>query len=256
MAKQKRSPKYPFIPLEKALDRARQFYEAEGQNSASVPVAMQDWGYSPKSSGGLQTIGALVGYGLLEDQGSGSERRLKLSELALRILLDKRPDSKERDQHKRDAFLSPKIFRELWEEWGPGALPSEANMHHMLVFERNFRDKSVHDFLKVFTSNIDYCKMSSGEDVEDFNLGGQSNEQREDFESPAIESSVIEPPAVGKSMKQDTLDLDEGVTLLQWPANISLASFGELRDWMDFQLKRIESRAKKAETFPDDEKEE
>src|SRR4051794_18119731 len=91
-----RSPNYPFIPLEMALMRAHQFYEEEKRGWAAVPVIAKHWEYSERSSALLQTIAALKSYGLMEEEGRGQERRLKLSELALRILLDQRPNSLER----------------------------------------------------------------------------------------------------------------------------------------------------------------
>ena len=57
-----RSPSFPFISLREALDRARAFYEAEQRNSARPETAAAHWGYSPKSSGGKQTIARLERY--------------------------------------------------------------------------------------------------------------------------------------------------------------------------------------------------
>src|ERR1035437_5342820 len=91
--KRERSPNFPFIGLAAAIQRARDFYDQEKRGSAAVSVIATHWGYSPKSSGLIQTVAALKSYGLMEDEGRGEARRLRLTERALRILLDNRTDS-------------------------------------------------------------------------------------------------------------------------------------------------------------------
>src|ERR1700693_2776438 len=89
-----RSARFPFISLKTALDRATKFYEHERRGTAPYPTAAQYWGYKASSSSATQTFGALRSYGLLD----GTRKNMRLSELALRILLDKRPDFTERNQ--------------------------------------------------------------------------------------------------------------------------------------------------------------
>lgn len=102
-----RSPNFPFISLEQALGRSRQLYDQEKRGMAALAVVSGHWNYSLKSSGLVQTVGALKSYGLLEDEGRGLDRRVRLTDLALRILLDPRADSPERRELIRQAALSP-----------------------------------------------------------------------------------------------------------------------------------------------------
>src|SRR3954452_16984189 len=108
-----RSPSFPFISLREALERARAFYEAEQRNAARPETAAAHWGYSPKSSGGKQTIAALRAFGLLE-----GDTLVKLSGRALRILLDDREGSEERSRLVQQAALMPPIHARLWERYG------------------------------------------------------------------------------------------------------------------------------------------
>src|SRR4051794_11328656 len=85
--KKNRSPSYPNIPLDIALERARVMYREEGRRAVPVPALVVHWGYSPKSSGGLLTVAAMKKFGLLEDQGSAELRKASLTPLAMRILL-------------------------------------------------------------------------------------------------------------------------------------------------------------------------
>src|SRR6478672_3684481 len=94
--KKVRSPSFPFVGLREALDRARAFYEAEQRNSARIETAASHWGYSPKSSGGKQTIAALRSFGLLD-----GDSLVRLSGRALRILLDERLDERGDSEERR-----------------------------------------------------------------------------------------------------------------------------------------------------------
>src|SRR5271157_2723435 len=94
--KRTRSPAYPYINLETAILRAKEFYDKELRNAANVNVAAKHWGYVEASSNAAQTVAALINFGLLQDEGVGDKRRVRLTQSGLRILLDTRPDSKER----------------------------------------------------------------------------------------------------------------------------------------------------------------
>ena len=91
-----RSPNYPGINLEAALEKARILREREGKHYAPIETVLKHWGYVPKSSGGLVALSALKKFGLIDDQGKGEKRQVKLSDLELKILLDDREESKER----------------------------------------------------------------------------------------------------------------------------------------------------------------
>src|SRR5437870_2499127 len=110
--KRRRSPSYPAIDLESAIERARELYAREGRNTAPNEAIMEHMGYSAKSGPGFGVLGALKRFGLLRAEGSGKSR---LSDLALRIILDEREDSSERDKAVKEAALAPAIHREIWE---------------------------------------------------------------------------------------------------------------------------------------------
>src|SRR3546814_1569196 len=55
----------------------------------------KDWGISAKSSSTDRTVAAIQSFGLIEDSGSGENRKIKLSELGARILADARPGVRE-----------------------------------------------------------------------------------------------------------------------------------------------------------------
>jgi hypothetical protein len=159
-----RSAAYPFIPLDKALARAEVLRKAVGKNDTRVVSAMSHWGYGEKSSGGIQTAAALKQFGLVEDSGAGKDRRLKLTDLAMRILLDQRPDSQDRKQLVQRAALLPKMHQELWERWGRD-LPVNAELRHYLLLDRNFNENGADDLIKEYRVTISYAGLLDSDSI-------------------------------------------------------------------------------------------
>lgn len=158
-----RSPAFPFITLERALERVRQFYGEEKRGAAPLSRAVMHWNYSPGSSGALQTIAALRQYGLLEDVGgSGANRQLKLSDLAVRIVVDQREDTSERIANVKAAALSPPIAAEIFERWSDG-LPSDGTLHHFLVIEKKFAEAAAFTAVKILKENQRFAPISGSD---------------------------------------------------------------------------------------------
>ena len=147
-----RSPNFPFISLGRALERARQFYKHEKRGAAPFKVAAQHWAYSPSSSGALQTAAALKQYGLLADVDAGKDRKVRLTDLALRIVLDTREDSSERDQLKRQAAMTPPVAAEIYNKY-PDGLPSEGTLNHYLVLDRSFNPQTAVKVVRILKEN-------------------------------------------------------------------------------------------------------
>lgn len=148
-----RSPSFPFIGLREALDRARAFYEAEQRNAARPETAAAHWGYSPKSSGGKQTIAALRAFGLLD-----GDVLVKLSGRALRILLDEREGSEERLRLVQQAALMPPVHALLWERYR-AELPSSKTLRLSLILDEGFNENSVDDFLSEYRETLEYARL-------------------------------------------------------------------------------------------------
>lgn len=164
--KKHRSPAYPFIPLKKALERAHVLYQHERRHPTALPVAAKHWGYGEKSSGGLQTVSALKQYGLVEDVGGTTGRRVKLSELALAILLDEVPDSADRAAALKRAALSPKLYAEMFEKWGV-ELPSDESLRTYLKRDKLFNDDAVGGVIKDYKDTLEYANLSNSDKIPD-----------------------------------------------------------------------------------------
>lgn len=245
-----RSPSYPAVDLKTAIERARTFYQHEKRSAASVLVASQHWGYSFSSSGGKQVLAALIAYGLMEDKGSGEQRQVHLTDLAFRILLDERPESPERDEALRRAALMPKIHQELFGRWSD-ELPSNPNLRHYLLIEKKFNENAVDDFIRQLRSTAEFAKIYSRTPL---SIGVPPTEEDEGQTAAAGSVAGMEPPVgnpislgfppspsrpTAAHVRQDTFSLDEGQVVLQWPAQLSEASYEDLKDWLELQLRKI-----------------
>nr|WP_136252715.1 hypothetical protein [Ningiella ruwaisensis] len=165
-SKRVRSPAYPAVSLKLAIKKAQEFYKVEGRNEAFLTVALTHWGYSPNSGNGLKLVAALSSYGLADTTGSGKNRKIKLSDLALRILLDNRENSLEKNQAIQSLALKPKIHQKLWNLWGAD-LPSIENMNHHLIFEEGFNEKFVNSFVKDYRETIEFSQLANVQNGEE-----------------------------------------------------------------------------------------
>jgi hypothetical protein len=151
-----RSPSFPFISLPEALRRARELYDAERRNLVHPDVAVACWGYSPRSSGGKQTIAALRAYGLLEDVRGD----LRLTDRAQHILI-REAGTAGRSDLLRQAALSPPVFAKLWERYGAD-LPSDKSLRSYLILELKFNENAVEDLLRSYRETLAFAELLPG----------------------------------------------------------------------------------------------
>lgn len=152
-----RSPAYPAIDLPKAIELAEKFKGYAGRSAVTVSHVLEHWGFKGASSNGMKIIAALGYYGLIHDTGTGDKRKIQLTERAWRIVVD-HEESDARAQAILDAALSPKIFKELWEEWGSD-LPPEAEIRSHLIFEKKFNERAVSGLIADYKTTLDYAGL-------------------------------------------------------------------------------------------------
>ncbi len=95
--KRHRSPAYPSLSLRDAVEKAKILYEHEKRTAFDPEVALSHWGYEPSSANGMRAIAALKQYGLLIEERADGEHTLKLSELAIDVLI---PEEEGGEEHK------------------------------------------------------------------------------------------------------------------------------------------------------------
>ena len=130
---------------------------------ADLPLLFKFWSMTPKSSRGLHDVAALIKYGLLEDQGSGAARQVRLTETARLIIGDRRPGSLDRQRLIREAALKPSIHQEMWEslssdvEW-----PSDDSIHYDLTMKKRFTPSGAKEFMREFKATIEFAGLRGG----------------------------------------------------------------------------------------------
>ncbi|MGA9795825.1 MAG: hypothetical protein WBQ17_09850 [Rhizomicrobium sp.] len=165
--KKERSPSFPFIPLEKAVWRAGALLEAHKREPARLASVATTWGYAPKSSGLQQTVAALKQYGLVEDTGSGEDRKIGVTELARRILVDQRPGAKE--GAIKEAAIMPRLIGEYIQRWVPDR-PSDAHCVSELELDRGFNAEGAKLFLRVFDETVAFANLGSSDSLSESQL--------------------------------------------------------------------------------------
>lgn len=153
-----RSPAYPYIPLARALERAEQLKAAEGFYAVPPESAYKAWGFGGKSSGARQTLAALKHFGLITYVGLGEGRKVRLSDLSKRILLDSRPDSPDKPKLIREAALKPAIHADLISQF-PNGLPSDTTLHTFLVLQREFNESGAKDLIAEFRETASFAGL-------------------------------------------------------------------------------------------------
>src|SRR5437763_7795145 len=89
-----RSPSVPFICLARALLRARTLYDGVAQALLTIEEVANVWGLAPKSSAALQTVAALLAYGLAETGKKGDSRQIAISDRGARLFANPPPRSR------------------------------------------------------------------------------------------------------------------------------------------------------------------
>lgn len=218
-----RSPKYPTISLEAAVARARAFYDKERRNTVPVPIAVKHWGYQPKSSGGLKTVAALINFGLMGDKGSSDERKVFLTDAAMRILLDNRAESPDRLKLIQDAALKPKIYSDILASY-PDGLPSDETLQHFLIFEKDFNTESVRGFLKDFRATLAYAKLADSgnfealpENIDENQMQQPATPERKPPQAPGqpiVLSELLSPSVLEREWMRGKLPQDKSYRIM------------------------------------------
>lgn len=254
---QGRSPPYPFVTLEKAVERATQLLEYSKGHPVRSVSAVSAWGYQPKSSGGIQTIAALKSFGLLTDTGSNEDRKVQLSDLARRLLRGPPPDVK-RDL-LRTAALSSKVISEYWAEWRDDR-PPDSDCRWDLVDNRGFTEEAAAKFLSIYDSTVAYAGLASSDMAED-EIGVSSAPSSAPVEDERMEKQPhqsrpaafaggtiqSQPEAVPNGMRKAVFPVSEGDVTLIFPNSLSPEALEELGDYLEIFLRKAKRETQKAE---------
>lgn len=235
-SKRDRSPSFPFIPLNKAVERAREFHDKYKHHPArAINAVSEAWSYKTKSSGASQTIAALKAYGLLSDSGTGTDRKISLTELAKSILVDERPGV--REKALRIAALRPEIISSHWERWDNDR-PPDVECISELHLDKGFTKDSAQKFLSIYDETIAYAKLNKDAKIKDRDSNEEGESEHEDEKPDKTRRNPARPP-MKSGMDHATISLDEGEVFFQWPAKISDASREDIETLIEIVRRKI-----------------
>jgi hypothetical protein len=155
-----RGPAYPYLPFPKVMDRVLKVH-GDGLTRMEVnPVSYyKSWGYSKENGNARQTMAALNHFGLVEYIGRGKDRKVKLSKLALTIVLDKNPGSITRALAIREAALKPSVYSALWNNFDGSLVPDHA-MEKYLTLDLNYSEDAAQKVISGYRDTFSYANLS------------------------------------------------------------------------------------------------
>ena len=151
--------RFPFISLNKALDRAQSIFDNDKNGKGlKVPVAFAAWGYSDKSSGGFQTVAALKGYGLLADEGANDDRAVKLTSEARQYFQTEIEGDK---AALRSNFSSrPSLMAHLLEHWASGTVDDPVARTYLKT-TIGMNEQSARSALGIYKENLSHINSKT-----------------------------------------------------------------------------------------------
>lgn len=150
-----RSPNYPAIGLEEAVQRLKRIYDTQRRYPATREVLVKLMGYGSLNGASATIASALSKYGLLEGQGD----QLRVSELGQDLVLRRKGDQEYTEALRTAAFL-PAFFRELRDQY-PEGLPSEHSLRATLI-KRGFNPKAIDGAIRAYRDTIEFLDAEVG----------------------------------------------------------------------------------------------
>jgi len=156
--KRVRSPNYPSLTLQKSLELVEALLKQHSRYFVVLEIAGKCWDISAKSSYISQHIAALTAYGLIDSEGEKDSKKIKVSDLAFKILMDKRPNSEDRETLIKEAALKPNVFKKIYESY-PTVFPADDTLDYELKTQYGFNPARVTDFINIFKQTFEFAKV-------------------------------------------------------------------------------------------------
>lgn len=148
-----RSPRFPFIPLEEAVEILRKLeaFHIAPDKRLRRPDMLKALDYASFHGAAAKTVAALRAYDLLEREDDGAA----ISELGHSILSAKSPEKKR--EFLQRAALSPLTFRMIWRR----ARHCTDDELKALLLERDFTESGAERASSIYRENDQYAALHS-----------------------------------------------------------------------------------------------
>ena len=159
-----RSPNYPGIDLEDAIDSVVKLYNSLGRNEFDSDDAIKAWGYSSGSGPVRVRMAALRQFGLVDGR-RGESRRVSRTGL---FFATRDQSSAEYQDALRATAVRPPLFAKARDAM-PNA--SDGALRQWLLMDEDFSDEGASRFVEVFRSTmrfagLDNIGISSGQEYD------------------------------------------------------------------------------------------
>jgi len=192
--KRHRSPNYPNYSLQECIAFVQKVYDKYSAGEAHIEDAIKQAGHSPTSSTAPRVLAALSSFGLIESRGIKNSKFLKLSRLALEILLEKE-DSQKRYELLRQAALNDMAMSAIWEKWG-NEIPAEDTIRKVLMLDMEYSPEGATRFAKVIVDTYEFAQLQSQGKL---SVSNASHQQENSVDSDEKFDQETLPPATRKA---------------------------------------------------------
>jgi hypothetical protein len=188
-AKGRRSPISPILPIDEAIEKARQAYAKDKRAFTDFKTLAGHLGYKVEKKGGRsgRTVSTLKQYGLLDER----DGKYRISDTAWKIF-EMPEGSDERARLIKESALRPPMIRKVLDFYN-GELPSDATLRSYLLFTEGFNADSAADFIRVLRRTIELVNPLPG----DYNAGDESEgaAERPPLGATPMQQLPSSPPA-------------------------------------------------------------
>ena len=242
--KRDRSPAFPYVSLEIAVERLSSLYSEYSKHSARIGNIAPVWGLSPGSSTPVRTVAALKSFGLVDVSGSGEERKVSVSKLGFRILNDQREGA--RAAAIKEAFYNCEILADYYERWAENRPPDKECISELTI-DANFTNQAATKFINVYDASVQYAELACADSISETpqNKDGLDNYNAEKnsvvMDSPAPTLQPTQTLAVPREteVRQDTFSLDTGDVVIQWPKEITKENYEDFVAWVEILIRKV-----------------
>ncbi len=159
MGRRSRSPNYPRLSLEEAVERVSRLYKVEQRHPIDKQAVAEGLGYTSLNGASLGVISTLRQYDLLE----AVDEDLRVSEDAVAVIMLPKGDPERAEAIYRTAF-APRLFSELREAYGE-TLPSDVSLRYALI-KKGFSEKAANEVIRVYRDTLELVAEEAAEYTE------------------------------------------------------------------------------------------
>jgi hypothetical protein len=164
-----RSPRYPQMNLQQAIEKLAMLYNADKTAGAPADAAVIHMGFKGRSGPANTALAALRRFGLVESKNG----RIAPSQRGIAILVLPESDPR-RAFSLREAALLPQTYKVLFDRYSETGLPSDQTLESELLLGGEFNHNVVYSFVKDFRASLRFAGLIDDKGVILYRMGTPS----------------------------------------------------------------------------------